>query len=765
MRRLRRNLATVRLGARLIRTRRRSLVPAVATLLATAVSVLLVLGVTAAANVARAQIARVGARLPVAAEPAQVEEDAPLVVYAPEPYREEVIERFSVAVRRGGGPVPPGTERLPRPGEMFASPALAARLETDPVLRTMFLHRLAGLVSPEGLRGPDELVAWAGYPPEQLLASEDDVRYMSVGGFGPRDFESLVPGSELLQPAYFIYYGAGLALLVFLPLALVAGGAARLSSRLRERRLVALRTLGLSPRRTVAVAAVEAAAVSGMGAVLALVASPVLRRLMGSGPVFGVDFFPADARVGVATIAAAMAGVPAFVTVVAGVAAGRVMRRPATTRPSVAPVPLRRSATTLLVAATGALALVVWPLSRVLTPVHAILLLYAAALAFAAGLAVGLPALVQRLAARGASRSRGTASLLAWRRLSADPGPPTRLLAPVCALLFAAIAFLPLFGVLSGDPDWIANLEARRVRGGRQLLRVQGVPPGVDATPLAGRSGVRAVIPVAAAYDAATGEYAVDVFMATCEQMRAVALRPLDCPARLWAIGKGTPAGAKRSLILRLADGGEVRLPRVMESRDLGLDPLDNVTGLVLPPGTIAEGTEVAVTDYFGVLAPTHQAVREFRAGVVSLAPAAGFLDYFSPTGELRFLPLLRYLLALLTVGVALTMVAFVVAGLDLGIERGRTLAPLRVLGAPLGVLRRSQAIVIAAPGLLGVLLATAAGLLAAQGFVAIRGTELRDVPTVTALAAVGILFTMAASAGGLMGIGRSKGSEITLRE
>lgn len=767
MRRLRRALATVRLGIRLIRARRRSLVPAVATLLAAAVSVLVVLGVAAAASVARAEIARVGARLPVAAEPEQVEEDAPLVHYASEPYGEEVIERFSVALRGGGGPVPPGIERLPRPGEMFASPALAARLEADPVLRTMFPHRLAGLISPDGLRGPGELVAWAGYRPEQLLASDEGVRWMSVRGFGQRDGGDLIPGYELLQPAYFIYYGAGLAILLLVPLALVAGGAARLSSRLRERRLVALRTLGLPPSRTVAVAAVEAAVVSGMGALLALVAVPVLRGLVGSGPVFGVDFFPGDVRLGVATIPAAV-GVPAFVTVVAGVAAGRVMRKPPTTRPSVAPVPLRRSAIALLLAGAGALALLAWPLSRVLPPLHAVLLLYTAAFAFAAGLAIGLPALVQRLAARAASRSRGTSTLLAWRRLGADPGPPARLLAPTCALLFAAIAFLPLFGVLSGDPDWIAHLEARRVRGGRQVLRVQGIPPAVDVTRLASQSGVRAVIPVASAYDAATGEYAVDVFVATCEQVQALALQPFECPEGVWEVlpaGEREPVGGKVSLILRLIDGGVVRLPRFTEGRDLGLDPEDNVSGLVLPPGTTAEPTNVAVSDYLGVLAPNHQAVREFRAGVIALSPAAGFLDYYSLQGELRFLPLLRYLLALLTVGVALTVVGFLVAGLDLGTERGRALAPLRMLGAPLGVLRRSQAMVIAAPGLLGVALATAAGLLAAQGFVAIRGTELREVPTVAALAAVGILFTLAASAGGVMGIGRPKEGEITLRE
>jgi hypothetical protein len=768
VKRFRRRLATVRLGIRLIRVRHGSLVPALATLLATGAAALVLLGVGAAANVARAEIARVGARLPVMAESGQRESGAPLVTYASEPFGGAVIERFSVALRAGLGPVPPGIQRMPRPGEMFASPALAARLETNPLLRTMFPHRLAGLVSPNGLRGPDELVAWAGYRPEQLIASNGAVESMSVRGFGRRDAGDLIPGYELLQPGYFIYYGAGLTILLLVPLMLVAGGAARLSSRLRERRLVALRTMGLSPSRTVAVATVEAAVLSGMGALLALVAAPLVRALVGSGPVFGVDFFPSDVRVGGASIAAALIGVPALATVVAGVAAGRVMRRPPSTRPSLAPVPLRRSAIALLLGGAGALALLPWPLSRVLAPLHAVLMLYAATFAFATGLAVGLPAVVQGLAARAAPRSRSTSTLLAWRRLASEPGPPTRLLAPVCALLFAATAFLPVFRVLSGDPDRIAYLEARKVRGGRQLLRVQGVPPDVDLTSLADQSGVRAVIPVASANVADTGEYATDVLMASCQQVRALALRHIECPEGVWVIrtaGQVEPVEAKGLLVLRLADGNAVQIPTVTGGRDLGLDLDDNMTGLVLPPRTIAEQNKVAVTGYVGVLSPTSQAVGAFRAGVIARAPGAGFLDFYSLGGELRFLPLLRYLVALLTVGVALTVVAFLVAGVDLGTERGRALPPLRQLGAPLRVLRRSQAIVIAAPGLLGVALAITVGLLAAQGFVAIRGTDLREVPAAAVLAAVGILFTLAPSAGGIVGVGRSRGDGITLRE
>ena len=256
--------------------------------------------------------------------------------------------------------------------------------------------------------------------------------------------------------------------------------------------------------------------------------------------------------------------------------------------------------------------------------------------------------------------------------------------------------------------------------------------------------------------------------MASCEQLRALALRPIECPEGVWVIrtaAQSQPVGTRGHVVLRLTDGSAVQIPTVTGGRDLGLDLDDNVTGFVLPLGTIAEQDQVVVTDYLGVLAPTSRAERAFRASVIARAPGAGFLDFYSLGGELRFLPLLRYLIALLTVGVALTVVAFLVAGVDLGTERGRALAPLRQLGTPLRVLRRSQAIVIAAPGLLGVVLAITMGLLAAQGFVAIRGTDLREVPTAAVLAAVGILFTLAPSAGGVVGVGRSKGEGITLRE
>jgi hypothetical protein len=770
MRGLRRHLATVRLGLRLIRTRRGSLVPAGATLLSAAVSVLVLLGVVAAANVARGQIARVAGRIPAVAGPGQMAKDAPLVAYSTEPYGNQVIERFSVAVRGRDGPVPPGIERLPRPGEMFASAALAARVRTDSVLRTMFPHRLAGLVAPEGLRGPRELVAWAGFRPEQLLDSDEAAEWMSLDSFGDA---SVRP--ELLQPGYFIYYGAALAILLLVPLGLVAGGAARLSSRLRERRLAALRTLGLSPRRTVGVAVVEAAVVSGIGAVLALLATPGLRRLVGSGPLFGVDFFPSDVRVGLAATVVAAAGVLAFVVLVAGMAASRVMRKPTSTRPTIEPAPLRRSATALLVAGGSGLALVAWPLGQVLPPLPALALFYVATFAFAAGLGIGLPALVQRLAARAANRSRGTATLLAWRRLAADPGPPTRLLAPVCALLFAATAFLPFMGDLAGDADWIARTQAQQIRGGRQLLRVQGVPPAVDLTALVSQPGARAVIPVAAGHDVATGQPAgVDVLIATCEQIRAFALRPIDCPDGVWRIltaGEGDTVegiGSTELAMRARVSGRLVSLPPPIASLDLGLGPLDNLTtALVVSPGTIVDPGDVEITDYLGVVAPNPEAVAAFHAGVASLAPAAGFLESYQAgvEGARRLLPLLRYLLALLTVGVALTICAVLVAGLHVGVERARDLAPLCVLGAPTRLLRASQAIVMAAPGLIGVAVASTVGLLAAQGFVAIQRSGLHNLPTVVGLALVGILISLAVSIATVVGIDRPMRNEITLRE
>ena len=58
-------------------------------------------------------------------------------------------------------PLPPGVARLPGPGELVVSPALARRLR-DPLLRDRIPGRVVGTIGDAGLVGPAELAYYGG---------------------------------------------------------------------------------------------------------------------------------------------------------------------------------------------------------------------------------------------------------------------------------------------------------------------------------------------------------------------------------------------------------------------------------------------------------------------------------------------------------------------------------------------------------------------------------------------------------------------------
>ena len=61
-------------------------------------------------------------------------------------------------------PLPPGVERLPRPGELAVSPALARLLRSreGALLRPRLPGRVVQVIGKDGLAWPDELIAYVG---------------------------------------------------------------------------------------------------------------------------------------------------------------------------------------------------------------------------------------------------------------------------------------------------------------------------------------------------------------------------------------------------------------------------------------------------------------------------------------------------------------------------------------------------------------------------------------------------------------------------
>ncbi|CCH29643.1 FtsX-like permease family protein [Actinosynnema sp. NPDC047251] len=193
------------------------------------------------------------------------------------------IERFDVTSAGGAVPVPAGIPRLPGPGEVLLSPALAALVREVPAERLgrRFPGAVVGEVGGAALRFPDELVAIVGHP------------HGTVAGTPRRDLVGAHRPDAADVGMLSLLSKVGLVVLVVPCLVLVAS-AGRLTAARRARRLAALRVAGATPGQALRLTAVEAAVGAVPGSVLGAVAAGPASRWAAEVPWGGGTWFPAD---------------------------------------------------------------------------------------------------------------------------------------------------------------------------------------------------------------------------------------------------------------------------------------------------------------------------------------------------------------------------------------------------------------------------------------------------------------------------------------
>lgn len=192
--------------------------------------------------------------------------------YGNDIYQGHTIERLDVAGLGPGAPVPPGISRLPKPGQYYASPALAALIRSVPAdeLGDRFPGRLVGTIGQPALTGPTELVAYVGYAPAKLatrpattLVSEINKRTAGIS-----------------STPFFRDLFIAAAIMFLFPILILVSTATRLAAARREERYAALRLVGATNRQIATIASAEAA-ISGLigtlvGIGLFLALQPVL---------------------------------------------------------------------------------------------------------------------------------------------------------------------------------------------------------------------------------------------------------------------------------------------------------------------------------------------------------------------------------------------------------------------------------------------------------------------------------------------------------
>lgn len=403
---------------------------------------------TAAANAAfSARADREAWRNPVAAERGAVAIQATAEDYV----RDSTITVVTIAPldgARASGIRPPGLSRMPEPGEVWLSPALAELARRLPAgqLAARFPGAVAGTIGDEGLVHPGELVAVVGRAPGDpavTRAAGDTTPGASpatrIADFTGRAGDGITAYRILTVIA---------SVLMVVPLLVFGGAAARLTVARRDQRLAALRLVGATPGQVVAMTAAEAVIIACFGAVLGLAlygaAMPLVARIeMGGGPWYVADLWP-----GALPVAGVLLAVPLLVGVSAVAGLRRVVISPLGVARRETPPGMRA---VRMVALVAILAAVPTAFSVPSVAVTAVVL----ALAFLAVNLAGpwVVGVIGRITARVA---RGPATLLAGRRMVDDPRSAWRTVGGVALTGFIA----GFIGLLSPSADLLGRLSA-----------------------------------------------------------------------------------------------------------------------------------------------------------------------------------------------------------------------------------------------------------------------------------------------------------------
>jgi hypothetical protein len=200
---------------------------------------------------------------------------------------DDFVKLTAVAATGTSSPVPPGLSRLPAPGELAVSPELAAKLAAPGggSLKAQLPGHVIGQMSGEGVSGAGDQSAFYGVPAAQIEAEGADGN--KVYAFGR-------PYTGLGLSAIMLGIILPIAAVLLLPLLIFVTTASRMGAAQRERRLAALRLIGLDSRQVKRVAAAE----SLVGAVIGLAAGigffAVLRTFVADILPFGLRIFPED---------------------------------------------------------------------------------------------------------------------------------------------------------------------------------------------------------------------------------------------------------------------------------------------------------------------------------------------------------------------------------------------------------------------------------------------------------------------------------------
>lgn len=336
-----------------------------------------------------------------------------------------------VAATGPDSPVPLGLGRVPRPSEVYVSPALEDLIEDLPSnrLADRFPSAPVGTIGDNYLAGPDDLVVVVGMRAEELQ------------GKGVLEVHHIRTSPAQYQFTDFLRLVLGIAVVgLLLPVLVFVSTSTRIGAARREQRFAALRLAGATPRQTGVVAAVEAGAAAAVGVALGGLGFALLRPYFARIEIDGHQSFVGDVRVAPVFLALILAAIPVLAIVVATVSLRRlqisplgVARRAVRRRPTV-----RRLVPLLVGIASFVASLAAAVGSRGIGMLVPVMVAFGLIIYGIVAAGPWLTVLTARIIGRGGQRA---SVLLAGRRLEDDPVAGFRAVSGLVLAVFVASVF------------------------------------------------------------------------------------------------------------------------------------------------------------------------------------------------------------------------------------------------------------------------------------------------------------------------------------
>ncbi|HEV7203101.1 MAG TPA: FtsX-like permease family protein [Jatrophihabitans sp.] len=629
-------------------------------------------------------------------------------------FRGAEIGRVDVAATGARSPVPPGLDRLPGPGQYYASPALADLLRRTPAaeLGDRYPGTQVGTIGAAALPAPDSLVIVVGRTVADLSHDRGARRVEHISTTRPGDCSGgCALGIGINSRGLTLILSVVVAGLLF-PVLIFIGSATRLSAARREQRFAAMRLVGATPRQISILSSVESSVATLVGVAAGFGLFFLLRPALAGIPFTGARFFTGDLLPTGPDVLLVALGIPIAAAVAARIALRRVTVSPLGVTRRVTPRPPRAWRVVPLLVGLGELGYFAY-VHDIGAATHADVNTEVAA--FLSGILLTMIGLVvagpwfTRMGSRAlAGRATRPASLIAGRRLADNPQACFRAVSGLVLAVFVGTCALGVITTIVAYDGGGAGATAGST--GTLIDQIRPYPdPGPvltagDAATLAtlgAETGVTGVAPIHYLEDRQAqvppGSSPPTIFYVSCAQ-----LAPIPAMGRC-------PVGARSVTIFPDYGGAVAGRASTMSATVWPAAALSDAQVQRLPVDTIAVGTDGSTAAVERVRTLLDSAYPEtFAAETLSEMRADG-------ARKLNSYKRLADVIILTSLPIAGCSLAVSVAG---GLaERKRPFSLLRLAGAPLGVLRRVVGLEAAVPLLLSAVVSGATGLLAAHLF------------------------------------------------